>query len=799
MDLPKDLDPFDLAEKLTLSTVEVEGVFKQSEQYQNMVVGEILDIIPHPQADHLQVCKVKSGEEILQVICGAENIYVGMKVVLALPKARVRWHGHGEPMVLEKIKIRGLESEGMICAAEEIGLNSDFSSQAGVIDLKKGQAGEPIADILGVNDIIIEIDNKSLTNRPDLWGHYGLAREIAILTGAKLKELELNGFKEGKEADLKVSVEDKELCARYIGVIIGNIKIEESPLWLKQLLSSVGMRPINNIVDITNFVMLELGQPLHAFNRSQITGDKILVKKAGTGEIFYTLDGMERKLNDSTLMIADSKKYVAIAGVMGGKNSQISNNTNEIIIESATFNPVSIRKTAQRLGLRTDASTRFEKNLDPDLTVKAIKRAITLIQQINQGAVLLSKIEDVYSQKMEDKIILELNWDFLFKKLGQIIPKKEARQILARLGFENKETSTGIKVAVPSFRSGKDITIEQDFVEEIARIYGYNNISPKMPEVTIQPWEENCEQKILRRTEDFLALARGSSEVYNFSFTGAKQIETLNLNTEDHLELDNYLSQEQRYLRGSLFENLIKNLEDNLRFYKGLNFFEVGRVFSKEKGEYNVDVTSGKFLPSQEKHIAGLILKTSAAASFLEAKGLIEQLLDYLEISYNYSVAGKAASRPYLDQSHYLEVECGGEEIGFIGLLSQGVSNALGARNNPAAWQLDFRAIAKYAQDHKHFKSIPKYPGMTYDFSIIVRECLSWGEIRKQVLEFNDLVSRVEMFDLYKVSALGPDLKSISFHVYLQNKERTLTSDEADKLKDKIIFLLKKKFKAEIR
>src|SRR3989338_3054935 len=346
IDLPKDLTPEALAERLTVSTVEVEKVVNHAEEYAHMVVAEILDIVDHPQADKLKVLKVNAGEYgQLQVICGASNIYKGMRGVLALAGARVRWHGQSDWMKLEKTKIRGVESEGMLCAPEEIGLAGEFDVD-GVIELKEGKPGQPVAEALGLDDVIFEIDNISITHRPDLWGHYGIAREIASLLDLKLKDLTEIKIKESSEVKLEVKVEDPELCPRYQALAIGKVKVQPSPFWLKQLLKSAGIRPINNIVDITNYVMLELGQPIHAFDRRQILNSHLIIKTAEDGEKFTTLDEQERRLTSSILMISDEQKHLAIAGIMGGLQSGIADDTTEIVIESANFNPISVRKTS---------------------------------------------------------------------------------------------------------------------------------------------------------------------------------------------------------------------------------------------------------------------------------------------------------------------------------------------------------------------------------------------------------------------------------------------------------------------
>jgi len=789
VDLPHDLTPEDLADRLTVSTVEVEEVIFQAEEYSNMVVGEILDIVDHPQADKLKVLKVNAGSENceLQVICGATNIYKGMKSVLALTGARIKWHGEGNWMELNKTKIRGVESEGMLCAPEEVGLTGEFDV-SGVIELKDGKPGQPISDVLGLNDVIFEIDNISITHRPDLWGHYGMAREIAALYNLKLKDLTEIKIKESNEVKLEVKVENPELCPRYQALAIGKVKIQPSPFWLKQLLKSVGVRPINNIVDITNYVMLKLGQPIHAFDRRQILNNSIFIKTAKDGDNFTTLDEQERQLNISMLMIADAEKDLAIAGIMGGKASGIVDDTTEIIIESANFNPISVRKTSVALGLRTDASARFEKSLDPCLTEIALNTVARLIFELNPEAEAISKIIDVNNTKTKE-IEIELSYDLLFKRLGQEIPRKEVVQILEKLEFKVKEKGDILIVKVPSFRATKDISIPEDLVEEVARIYGYDNIQPKMPLVGMQAVGDSADYKVIQQAKDFLAYGLGATEVYNYSFVSEQQIKLLGLEVDHHLELANYLTPNQRYLRLNLFEGLVKNMQNNLRASEEVNFFEVGRIFSKEKGEYATDNQKKDFLIHQPQSLAGLMYGKEKNI-FLKAKGLVEQLLEYLGLAYTYN-SDAETQQPFLNKAMYLEIMVGEDVLGFI--------SGLKVNNSAVVWQLNLDVVSKYTADKIKYQSLPKYPGMVYDFSIIVPISTVWADLRKEVMEVSKLVKKVELFDTYKIEALGPDLTSLSFHVNLLDENKTLTSAEGDKVKEKIYIMLKKKFTAEIR
>ena len=811
VDLPKNLSPEELALKLTMATVEVEAVIDQRKHFQNMVIGEIAEIKDHPDADKLKVCQVKAGSprsrsgeagDKYQVVCGGSNIYQGMKGILALPGAMVKWHGQGELVTLEKTKIRGVQSEGMLCSASEVDLAGMFNDKEGeVVELKEGKAGQWLAEVLGYDDVIFEIDNKSITHRPDLWGHYGIAREVAAILGLKLKDLELANYQEGSQVDLKIKIEDKENCSRYLGAALGNIKIEPSPAWLQNLLKAVGVRPINNIVDITNYVTLELGRPSHAFDRRNIQGDTIIVRRAQEGEKFITLDGQERKLTSSMCLVSDAKRAVDLGGIMGGENSEIKDDTTEIILELANFNPANIRKTASALDLRTEAAVRFEKGLAPSLAELGLKRILTLIFQIIPGARLASKVVDVnYDADQKREISLPL--DFLNRRLGQVIPKKEVVKILESLSFAVQDQGEVLLVAPPLFRTKKDIAIPEDLVEEVARLYGFDNLTPQMPHVSLEPPVDNLELNLERKIKDILTQGCGATEVYNYSFIGQKNLDILGMAAAGHWELKNYFSEEQKYLRVSLFENLIANLEDNLRFFDQFNIFELGRVYLKEKGEYGVGPStslgmSKEFLAQQPKVLSGLMVGDGPEI-FLKAKGLAETLLSGLSVSYDYNGQLKNPES-WLEGARTLALMSGNESLGLIGLFDGRVLAKLGLNKTVAVWQLSLGGLLKFSRDNKKYRPLPKYPGMIYDFSVIVPQKVSWAEIRKTVGEVSALIRRAELFDVYQIKALGPDKKSMAFHVYLLDEKKTLNAGEAGSIKEKIVSLLKKKFNAEIR
>ncbi|RKY83232.1 phenylalanine--tRNA ligase subunit beta, partial [candidate division KSB1 bacterium] len=543
IDLPKNLAPKQLADDLTMATVEVESVKNMAEDFEKIVVGKVVKLEKHPNADKLKLAYVDIGYEniktlkhkdkLVKIVCGGTNLYEGMLAAVALPGAKVKWHGQGEPVVLEKAKIRGEESFGMICASNEIGLQDMFPcGKMEVTDLSKVEGikiGQPLSQALGLDDVVVEIENKSLTNRPDLWNHYGMARELAAIYKTKLKELNLFDKFKTQNSKLEIKISNKKLCSRYIGCVVNNVKIKKSPEWLIKRLEAVGMRAINNIVDITNYVMLDVGEPMHAFDKSKIQNPKIIVRTAKKGEKIKTLDGELRQLDETMLVIADAEKPIAVAGIMGGANSEVDEKTQSIVLEAATFDPISVRKTAQKLGLRTEASIRFEKNLDPNLAELGMRRALKLIKEILPEAEIGPMVDVDYSSKK--RIAIKVEHEFLEKRVGQKLDTRVVVDVLERLGFvvktQNTIPSTRDKaqesvlynILVPTWRATGDVSIPEDIVEEVARIYGYDNLKEKIEMAEMRKAVYQREFEIEKKVKDYLSLGCGMNEVFNYPWT----------------------------------------------------------------------------------------------------------------------------------------------------------------------------------------------------------------------------------------------------------------------------------------
>lgn len=793
--LPKKTDK-DLALDLTMSTVEVEDIIRVQDSLKDIVIGKIKEIEKHPQADRLQVTKVDIGSDIEQIVCGGSNLYKGMLVAVAKIGSKVKWHGEGEYIILEKAKIRGIESSGMIVASTEIGLNNLFpsKSETDILDLShlKVKPGILLSEALELDDTVIDIENKSINHRPDLWGQYGLARELAAIYRIKLKEYKFPELEIKKEEKLKVSVKDKDNCYRYLGLMIKNIKVEESPWWLKKRLFSVGIRSINNIVDITNYIMYELGQPMHAFDSKVIVDNHIIIKKANEGDEFITLDGEKRKLSKDSLMISDENKYLALAGIMGGQNSEINNNTVDIILESANFKASNIRRTSTRLGLRSDSSSRFEKSIDPVLAELAIKKAAELILSLNDEAYIASELVDINNNPFKS-IELKVSEDLINKRFGVVIPTKEIKDILERLQFEVKYKSEIFYIKVPSFRATKDISIEEDILEEVARIYGYDNIDSKLPKVELQKPDLDISLTREKNTKYYLALGHEYNEIYTHPFTNIEWAKKLNLDlVNSHIRVSNPMSPEQSFLNISLLPNLLSKVEENLRYYKEFKIFELQRVFDKNKdGKYKVDGDSKKLLPRQDKHLTGAeVTENSDQEAFSSIKGTIDALSKYWNIEWNIEENNKVYTELAYDIKYQDIV------LGSFGLLNKELTPE---KKNITFFDFNFSLLSKYINENIKYNIISKYPSIERDIAIIIDKELNWEEIEKEVYKISSLIIDVKPFDVYSGKGVENGKKSLAFHIEFRSKERTLLTEEVDKLIKSILKILDKKYQAKLR
>jgi len=810
----------DLATYLTMKTVEVESVKVLSKDLDNIIVGKICSVEDHPDADNLKVCEVSIGKEdkknksakIVRVVCGGSNLQKDMLVAFGNVGAKVRWHGEGELVELSKVKIRGVESSGMICASDEIGLENMFpkKSEKEILDLSflDAPAGTSLADALDLDDVVFDIDNKSMTHRADLWGHYGIAREISAFTKNKLKVIKAAKIKRGKSVDLSVKVIDKNLCPRYVGLVIEGIKIEPSPAWMQKRLLAVGVRSINNIVDITNYVMHELGQPMHAFDSDKVfSGDKktennknkktIVVRKAKGGEKFTTLGGKEYDLSAETLVIADNSRAIAIAGVKGGKNSEIDEDTTSIILESANFNASNVRQTSIALGLRTDSSSRFEKSLDPEGAMLAMQRAVELILAIVPNARVASSLVDENNFKSSRKPIA-LPLDLIDKKLGIQIPKKDSIQILKRLGFAVNTKNEELLVVPPSWRSAKDISIPEDLVEEIVRMYGYDLIPSSLPNLPITPPEINKTRFVERKLKELLAYEFGFTEVYNYSFVSKDLLKKMGENLDNYLELDNPIAKDRPMIRRHIIANMLQNVESNLHRYDEVGLFEIGKTYIIEEAGDRVKFGSGELLPKQELVLGMAYAQKDINIPFYILSEAMIGTLNRLNIDVKLRNA-LPKNNNWVHGGRFAEIYFDNSAVGFISELNPSVQENLGIPYRTAVLELKVEALAPFFDKEVDYEKLPNYPSVDRDLAFLVNREVEHEKIVEAVRKIDLLVADVELFDVYEGKQIEKGKKSMAYHIIYRSEVKTLESKDVDGLHLKVIDLLQKKFGAEIR
>ncbi len=792
VDIPRSVTPEEIGDTLTMRTVEVEGILKEGEKFEDCLVGKILEIKKHSDADRLQLVRVDVGKKELDIVCGAPNIKKGQLVPVAMIGAELP-----NGMKIEKAKVRGEVSEGMLAAEDELGLGNDHS---GIMILEKAKIGQNLADHLELDDIVLEVDNKSLSNRPDLWGHYGIARELSVFFDSKLKEykndsIELLQNKDMEKLDVKV--DDFELCPRYMAIAVEGIEIKDSPKWMQKRLTAVGIRPINNIVDITNYVMLETSQPMHAFDKRQV--EEIVVRRAKKGETMKTLDDQERKLNINNLVIADKKKAIALAGVMGGANSEIAGDTSSIVLESANFEPVSTRKTANKLGIRTDASSRYEKSLDPNLCEVALLRALELIKELCPKSKVSSDLVDEKKFNLDQgPIDLDLSW--VNKIIGKEIDTKEVVKTLEKLGFEidmkNSEKSV-LKVLVPSWRATKDISIPEDIVEEIARIHGYDNIESKMPDVEMEAPLINNERMFERKVKDILSRGAKLAEVYNYSFVGEDQLKRLGMEYSSYIRLANPISVNHTMLRQSLIPNLFENIKLNQAKYNHVDLFEIGNIFIDIPGSVKKD-ESEEVLPYQEKKL-GIVVSSDDNDVFEKCKSILDYLVNILDLSLRFNENESVPD--WAVGSSVADVEIQGENLGKIVKMDEKKLRTAGIKKKLAIVEISFRDLfALFSKaEAKAYKELPKYPASVRDLSFVLDSKILYNNIKDEIERSNELVRGVELFDEYMGEKIGRNKKSLAFHIIYRSDKKTLTAEEVDQMQKSLTKSLEKKFDAQIR
>ena len=804
---PKGLTDAELAQMLTLSTVEVESVKDQAVALEHIVVGVIESVSSHPNADKLRICKVDvgstpparggargGGSRIVQIVCGGTNVAAGMKVAVALPGAWVKWHGEGELVEIKKTKLRGEDSEGMICSSNEIGL-SQTEGDHEIRDLSDVDAkvGTSLATALGLDDVIFDIEHKSLTNRPDLMGHYGMAREVAALTKSKLASYEPKKIPAGKGVGLSVKVEDAQACPRYMAVAMEGIVVGDSPDWIKHRLEACGVRSINNVVDVTNYVLLELGQPMHAFD-ADVLGDKIVVREAHPKEKITALDGKTYQLDPSMLMITDSKKPMAIAGVMGGEGSGVSEKTTRIVFESANFDPVSVRKTSTQLALRSESSARFEKSLDPNLCESALRRAVELMAEVSPGARVASKVIDEYPRPPKS-ISVSLTTDLVNQRLGTEIPAKDMEDILTRLGFEVRAKKEALSVTIPSWRAIKDVSIVEDVIEEIARIWGYDKIESALPSFSIAPPVQDSVRLLARGVRKTMSLGLGATEVYRYAFVAPEILQTLGFAPGDHLKLANPLADDRPYLCQSLVPNLFDTVLINHRTFPVVSVFEIARVFfGAMKGDED---GQGGTLPAQPYHFGIAYSAQGDESPIVELRRQVETTLT--TAGFDVTFREMVDPETWMHPSRAAEILVNGKKCGILAEARSDVAQALGIDRRIAIAEMNLTMLAAIERTSALFSPIPQYPDAKRDLAFTVVERTPAAALEQAVRKTSVLLVEYDLFDLYRGKGIEEGHKSMAVHMAFRSAQKTLQAEEVDEQMRKIRQVLEKEFGATIR
>ncbi len=773
----------EIAHRLTMSTAETESVDYMNAHLKTVITAKLVDVKKHPNADKLTVCEADTGKEKLKVVCGAPNHKTGDIVALATVGTKFN-----EEFTVKQAKIRGEESFGMLCSEKELGLSDDHS---GIMIFPEGTPiGKPLSDIYPAwCDVRIEIDNKAITHRPDLWSHIGFAREIGALFGRKLTDPVDMSVAESfqKKDNLNVIIENPDAAPRYCGLLVRNIKIGESPDWLKAAVTAIGMRPISNIVDITNYVMAELGEPMHAFDRKKLRGDAIIVRMAKDGEYLKTLDGRGHTLTAEDIVIADAGGSIALAGVMGGGESEIDDSTTEIVLEAANFNPVSIRKTAARYTLRTEAAIRFEKALDPEACERAIVRCYQLIKEAIPGAEAATPIIDTYPKKFA-KVTISTDTDFIRRRLGCTVEDARIVSILEGLTFGVKNNGGKLTIDVPSYRATKDITIPNDIVEEVGRIFGYENIPIVSPLVTCEPPETNEQRRFERTVKEILVRDCGMTEVTNYSFVGESLLNKLGINEEKELRLRNPLSSDLDRLRRGLIPNLIANIEVNQRFHDSFRIFEIGRAYLK------ADRTSPD-LAVESARVAGIVYaKEPAGPVFYDAKNAVQGLVDQLRIKKASLEAVREGLPPYAHPGRSMRVKAGGKEAGIIGELHPKVISAFEIKGAVAFFDLDLDLLFTTEKELLAFAELPKFPEVPFDVSVIAEKQTYAADIISLIAKSaGESIKSAEVVSVYEGKPIPEGMKSVSVRIIFAAKDRTLSTEEIDKLQKGVIGAIEKK------
>ncbi len=786
--VPVDNSPQEIAHRLTMAGFEVETVEETGGDIDRLLAVEVKKIKPHPNADKLKICEVNTGEGTVEVICGAPNVAEGMRAVWAPPGTMLP-----SGQAIEETVIRGARSMGMLCSLQELGLEE---KSAGIHELgPQADVGAHAAPLVGLNmDTVLEV--AVLPNRPDALSVIGIAREVAALFDKELKLPPVDCPEQDKPIEEIASLEiiDTTGCPRYVARVIEDIKIGHSPAWMQRRLEASGVRAINNIVDVTNYVMLEMGQPLHAFDMDRLSGPGIVVRRSKAGERFITLDNVERMLEDD-LLICDIEKPVALAGVMGGLNSEVTRSTTNVLLESACFNPSSIRRTSKRLGLASEASYRFERGVDPCLQLKAADRATALMAELAGGNVAKGAFDDSAPAPQPPEITVRDDRVELY--LGISLPRKECKKLLESIELEVKETNKGFTVSPPSWRG--DMNEEADVIEEVARLYGYDRLPVTLPEGRPEPVIAQPEDRLESRIKNALVGA-GYHEIITLSFMNPDHLDRLLIGADDPrrrtVSLMNPLSSEEGVMRTTLIAGMLETAAYNLkRFQEDIKLFEIGHVFLEREGE---------LLPHEPTAIAGIMVPPRKKRfhrpevhPFYQLKGAVEEVLgEFKEYQARFDPTIK---EPYLLPGECSSIYVERDLIGVLGRVRPSVCESFDVEEPAFVFELDFGALLKLSSRISYFEPLAVHPPAFRDIAVVVKNEIAVEELKAAITKIKKEVREVRVFDVYRGKQVPDGHKSVAFSVVYQWPDRSPVDEEVNKLHTEVIQKLEKQFGARIR
>ena len=760
-----------IKEVITARTAEIETMERQGEHLEGIVVGKVVELMPHPNADALRLAKVDNGNEVIKVVCGGSNLKEHMKVAFAQIGSVVRWHGT-EVVKLEKAKIRGEESFGMICGADEIGLLEMFpkKSEKEIVDLSHIDVavGTPLAEALGLNDVVLDIDNHAITHRADLFSHRGFAREfVANGLGVMKKAKAFKMPKTNSPAPIDVTIKNKDVCSRYMGVYITGIEIADSPDWMKQRLSACGIRPMANIIDITNYVMLELGMPLHAFDLDQVKGKKWTMRKSKKGEKVVTLDEKEHELPEDVIILDDGHEIFDLCGIMGGYTSGIGQHTKHIWLHSPVYHSTLVRRAMRALAQISDASIIYEKGVDDEVAEDGLIRATELILQLCPNAVVASKVMDIRNVKPETRK-LDLKHAQIERLVGKVIKPKEVETTLKNLGFALAKKAGGYSVTVPSWRLG-DVTMEADLIEEIARIHGYDNIPPKTPVTEIAPTPIIAHREMDKAIKNRLT-ALGFDEINTFAFLGPELLAKCGMMKEEQtIEVANAISNDLSLMRQSLLPWTLETVAQNLRYAQQFRLFELSKVYAKTDGQSHSERSN--------------LIVVTVGEDFRILEGVMEHL------GLKPAVPSSSAKPEWRHPGRVADLTAKGKVVGTLYEVHPQILKNFDIKAPVVVAEVDMDTVYTMDIDRRlRYFELPRFPSVQLDVSILIPKKRLAEEYMKAIKKADQtLITKIDLIDEYTGDKIAANERSLTFSITYQAPDRTLKEEEANAVHTTVI------------